>query len=412
MELEKIGIVRPGIRTSGGHERARFLFENLIQEITDEETDTLSLKPQEPLSGFGEKLNHKIWETTVEKGKEKLAQQSSQENMKGGLLGLAGKVINKTINKGAEIVRSSDLFNRILLKNYLTRLAGSCCDSIVSSQYMAFPKNQDGTHLRGLYLPLDLAVHKPVGKIAQEYGDRFTVLAPTKLMTPNLISLGIKEGQIIETGFPFPEEMYTSINPRLEKQKQIHEGNSQHHALIMTGSLGPEKPQALQTAEELLKQGIEVTILCGDNREYYLDFREQLEEIKKHYPDARLHLVGGEEGTTREDDLQNWADLISNPELTLLLTRPNEMLFIGTSLGFQTLLFDPFQTHEEKAYKFFPNIENSNVNKIKHDEEGNLEIPEINTYQNYLSPDFWIKATPSEKLTKINNGQIIKALNL
>ena len=283
--------------------------------------------------------------------------------------------------------------------------------TVISSQYLAGIDRNFPPEWKNIMIPPDNKPQDPVGKY-QGRADT-TIWAVNSHVHNGVARLGLSEDQIIDTGLLLPNQVYDSIAYRLDKQDALDGGTSDasDHVLVTIGASGPEIPQALHVVEQMLRDGIDLTIHCGDGRDISIQFRRQIEAIYQRVNaettvNSIFNVTGGQLGQTREDDLNIWMHHLMNADITTALTRPNEMLNIAPALGMSVILLDPFQFHENYSHKLIISQgEGSNVSMV-----GNTIkfIPGV--AKNYESPNFWLKATPSSEF--IRNERAMQSLGI
>lgn len=331
-------LVNPGMYSSRGHDIwmdmfGRFLRENNLSYYLE------PLKPTE--ATWRNTPTRSAWQK-VEDGKMRLSQADANPGLRAG-------ITSSLINSAAQIVRGMEGFNNVLTADYRRRASELAGQNLYSSHYLAFMDLE--IFPSQFYIGPDVFPQRVLPKFMHPDIPIFAPCHSFLAATYNVLGNPFK---IIQTGPILPTSLKKVVATRLDYHDYINDKQMKHRAFVSIGGSGPEQPQVLTILPQLIEQGIPLHIVCGDGRLQNIAFRRAVEAIyQENHAEDMLTAYGGVENYTKEDELADYHNCLTNPELTLALTRPNETLLITSALGMQVMLLNPYQDHEADAFRYF-----------------------------------------------------------
>ena len=108
---------------------------------------------------------------------------------------------------------------------------------------------------------------------------------PDERLGKDFVRDGVREETIVASGIPVAKRFYRHIDKKQAKQA-VGVDPEKRHLLLMCGSMGcgPMRQLTVQL-NDMLEEDMEVTIVCGTNRNLQLDLR-------KSCTNERIHVIG------------------------------------------------------------------------------------------------------------------------
>ena len=290
--------------------------------VPNVELRSLQLASKRGLEGLG-------W-AAVDRVKRILAHVNAQERREARWLASA-------IEKSSVQARGSSRFSNLLTASY-RRILEEQSGRIVSSHYLALINRP--LRFSATLLGPDLLVQPAVEGIAAPR----RAISPCRLYSDGLVRAGFRIDEIIERGPLLPRRVIEARSQRLRVRERLADGDGVPEVLVTVGGSAPERLSVLQVAEDFKKTSLRIHVLVGDDRPHAVELRTRLKKAR-----ADIEVYGGTRETRRVDELKLFLDLLSQPELTVWLSRPNEGCMLALALGFELWLLPPYQLHEKAA---------------------------------------------------------------
>lgn len=319
---------------SSGHERRMLLTSFAIEEL-GLTTSTVGLSVQDGIPGL-------LWRY-VDRGKAELAMSSrAGEAPHGSFIDLL-----------AGVARNSTVVNNLLLAPYRREVNKNPVGLLLSTHYMSFlDPNTKGIKI---FIPPDIFPHKAIRDMSP---DTF-IWSDSRITSAAIREMGIGEDRILELPMLVPQAIADAIEPRIA----IHESNDrklnnghfdyiQHQALVTLGASNPEYYDALAKLRWLKQVSTvqQIHVICGEgNNPINISFREEVEQLAAS--SEKFNIYGGTNEWSRAANTELILKKLADPEITINVSRPNEMTKIAAALRMWHLPLIAYQDHEAKVLR-------------------------------------------------------------